>query len=325
MATHAPLPIPLTRWLLGRRRASRLGFTLTELLVALIVGTLIMGSLLYFVVELLGVNAREERLTQVQQDMNRALQYIERDLREAAYVYADPATVAGLLSGVDTLGTPALAFWRTEPIALNDVTGDANTLGPCTGRTGAALTQCEILRARQVTYELVIYFVRPNNEPGNIWSGPNRLVRYRFPAYSDLDNLTFRTGYVDPLSTGFAQWAPSGNTTSGTSAVLVDSVDGHDDDFEVECPDDTSPSPATAAIDANSFFTCFPDSALAADGSAQADASRSLTVFLRGNLSRDNSTITFGPAAEASRLPTLSTEVQARGVTGRVDPNTTDR
>ena len=323
MATHAPLPIPLTRWLLGRRRASRLGFTLTELLVALIVGTLIMGSLLYFVVELLGVNAREERLTQVQQDMNRALQYIERDLREAAYVYSNPATVAGLLSDVSTLGTPTLAFWRTEPIALTDGTGDANTLGPCTGRTGAALTQCEILRARQVTYELVIYFVRPNL-PGDIWAGPNRLVRYRFPAYSHLNNLTFRTGYVDPLTTGFAQWSPSGNIT-GIKAVLVDSVDDHDSGFSVVCPGGTTPSPANAITAANSFFTCFPTSALAADGSAQADASRSLTVFLRGNLSRDNSTITFGPAAEASRLPTLSTEVQARGVTGRVDPNTTDR
>jgi len=324
MATHAPLPLPLTRWLLGRRWTSRLGFTLTELLVALIVGTLIMGSLLYFVVELLGVNAREERLTQVQQDMNRALQYIERDLREAAYVYSNPATVAGLLSDVSTLGTPTLAFWRTEPIALTDGTGDANTLGPCTGRTGAALTQCEILRARQVTYELVIYFVRPNL-PGDIWAGPNRLVRYRFPAYSKLNNLAFNDGYVDPLTTGFAQWSPSGTIKGTSSAVLVDSVDGHAPTFNVECPTDTTPSPANAITAANSFFTCFPTSALAADGSAQADASRSLTVFLRGNLSRDNSTITFGPAAEASRLPTLSTEVQARGVTGRVDPNTTDR
>jgi prepilin-type N-terminal cleavage/methylation domain-containing protein len=326
MATRSPLPLPLARWLLNHPRASRsrLGFTLIELLVALIVGTLIIGSLLYFAVELLGVNAREERLTQVQQDMNRALKYIETDLREAAYIYADASTPAAELSDVANVGTPVLAFWRTEPIRLSDTSGSTNTLGPCSGQPNPAkVTECEVLRSRQVTYDLVIYFVSPN-EAGGIWAGPNRLIRYHLPAYKDLGRLDFSNGYADPLVGGFADWESSGNTR-GTMPVLVDSVDSHDSAFTVACPTGTTLSPANAATAGNHFFTCFPKSAIVG-GVAQADAPKSLFVFLRGNFAQaGNSILTFGPAAAASRLPTLSTEVQARSVQGSVDPATRDR
>ena len=311
MAVHSPHP--LTRWLLGRRRAAgQKGFTLTELLVSLIMGTLIMGSLLYLVVELLGVNAREERLTQVQQDTRRALDYMSREVREAVFIYADPNTLLGTkqLTDAGTLGTPILAFWRLRDIQIlaDTATGTKTALGTCpTGKT----EECGILRLRQSGYSLVVYFVQSNGA-GSIWAGPNRIIRYELPPYSDVGNLTLTTGYRDPTLPGnsFATWerATGSTATAGTAAVLTDSIDVHDASAGVGCPTGLTAFPTA---NANNFFTCTDPNATASDN-------QTLYLFLRGSTAQNNGgSLTFGPVGEGSRLPTLNTEIQIRGVLQR--------
>ena len=311
MAAHSSHP--LTRWLLGRRRASRQkGFTLTELLVSLIMGTLIMGSLLYLVVELLGVNAREERLTQVQQDTRRALEYMSREVREAVFVYADPATLVEdtRLTDTGTLGTPILAFWRLRDIEILAPTaaGTSTALGTCPSGKDQ---ECGILRLRQSGYSLVVYFVQ-ENDPGSIWSGLNRIIRYELSPYSHIGNLTRTTGYRDPTLPGnsFDTWerATGENTTAGTPAVLTDGIDAHDASAGVGCPTGLTAFPAA---NANNFFTCTNPTATVSDN-------QTLYLFLRGSTAQnDGVRLTFGPVGEGSRLPTLNTEVQIRGVLER--------
>ncbi|MBD2428804.1 prepilin-type N-terminal cleavage/methylation domain-containing protein [Phormidium sp. FACHB-1136] len=315
----AQSPHPLTRWLLGRRRASRQqGFTLTELLVSLIMGTLIMGSLLYLVVELLGVNAREERLTQVQQDTRRALDYMSREVREAVFIYTNPTAVVSQLTNAPPQSTAVLAFWHLRDIEdqIGALNADCTTYG-----TPEQRELCGILKLRRSVYDLVVYFVRPNTA-GDIWSGPNRIIRYELTAFSDLSQLTYTTGYVDPSlpNSNFAAWEKAGGAssttaTAGTAAVLTDSIDD-DASAGVGCPTGLSPSPDTnpadGIVDANNFFTCTNPTATASDN-------QTLYLFLRGSADPNDGSrsVTFGPVGEGSRLPTLNTEIQIRGVLQR--------
>jgi prepilin-type N-terminal cleavage/methylation domain-containing protein len=292
----SPLPsVALTRWLLQRAKTSRRGFTLTELLVAIVVGSIILTSLLYLVIELLGTNLREERLTQAQQDTRRALDYISRDAREAVYVYADPTTVASQLSDAPADSTAVLAFWRLKPI-------DIGAIADCT------TDECTTLRVRQSVYDLVVYFHKPN-DPGDIWSGPGRIIRYELTNYLNLASGPVTAGYVDPSLTrdGFANWAPTG-VTRGSKPVLADFIDIHNPELgEGDCPAAFLPS---TTAESNNFFVCVRSA-----GTGDDPLNQSMSVFLRGSTA-DTGTgtaIIFGPTSEGSSLPIISTEVLVRG------------
>jgi len=311
MAAQLPSKV-LTRWLLQKAKANQRGFTLTELLVAIVVGSLILGSLLYIVVELLGTNAREERLTQAQQDTKRALDYISRDVREAVFVYADPATVVAQLTDEPT-GTPVLAFWRLKPINVAQ-------LPACTGDNKGI---CETLKVRQNVYDLVVYFHRDNSD-NPLWSGPGRIIRYELTNYSNLSNLTPTPGYSDPSRTGnFTGWVRGTDNTNGTAVVLADYIDTHnaDDDTVVTCPDGLKASPGANPTNSNNFFVCVREGIVNDN-----NLNQSLYVFLRGSTTDLNSgtSVVFGPTSSASRLPTINTEVQVRGVIEKQGPKTTE-
>ena len=132
------------------------GFTLLELLIAIFIGSLISTTMLFLVVEMLKVNGREETLTQTQQDIRRAADYITREIGEAIYVYETPDDVLGQLDDAifaDPNVEPILAFWRIDPLDETDI----NSLGDCAAFTGDDLEECRALLVRQATYTLVVY------------------------------------------------------------------------------------------------------------------------------------------------------------------------
>ncbi len=314
MAAQLP-STALTRWLLQKAKANQRGFTLTELLVAIVVGSLILGSLLYIVVELMGTNAREERLTQAQQDTKRALDYISRDVREAVFVYADPASVIAQLTDEPTDTTAVLAFWRLKPINVAQ-------LPDCTGRADAAT--CETLKVRQNVYDLVVYFHRDNID-NPIWSGPGRIIRYELTNYSNLSNLTPTSGYSDPSTTGnFTGWVKGTGNTNGTAVVLADYIDNPAAaNTNIACPPGLTapPDPSANPTNSNNFFVCAREG-IEVDGN---NTNQSLYVFLRGSTTdiTSGTSVVFGPTSRDSRLPTINTEVQVRGVIQRQGPKTT--
>ena len=300
-------------------RATQQGFTLIELLIAMVVGSIIIGSLLYVVVELLQINRREELLTQTQQDMRRAIDYIVRDVSEAVFVYADPANVVGRITDPPQNtpdATPILAFWRLDPLSQAEL----DTLDGinCAGATAA---RCETLKIRQSTYTLVIYY-HAENPPGGtgLWNGPARIVRYELPQYADLGNFVQRAGYSDPSLTGdFSNWANdpdfAGVATNGSKAVLTDFVDSSDGVPTCNNPDDYVLSPGAP----NSFFTCVRTGEIDdADEVLALRTNQSIRVFLRGNAQ----TSRFGITAfsESGQLPALDSEVFIRGVLQRQPP-----
>ena len=315
-------------WLLRARLTLRSGFTLIELLIAVVVGGIIVSTMLYLVVELLQINRREEVLTQTQQDMRRALDYIARDAGEAVYIY--PTPFAGIDTNNDTiadttlieqLGTslpddaePVLAFWRLDPLdPSNPKTQELFNKACSTFPTDAERSECNTLKARQGYYTLVIYAQQENGDDNTLWGGQARIIRYELPKYSsaNLPTLVDNSGYAEPTgeNNSFANWVKGPGTANGRSTVLTDYLDNPVPDQSPECPDNYLATPA----ESDNFYACVRLNTSEEDEDGLTIGSnQTLVVFLRGNAATEKAGfVTF---SKAGRLPTLKSEVLIRGV-----------
>jgi prepilin-type N-terminal cleavage/methylation domain-containing protein len=211
------------------------GFTLIELLVAMVISSLIVSGLLYLVVEVLGINQKDASRSDTQRDMQLAMDYITRDLREAFYVYGteidvDPVTgnptqlvsclSASPVGGADTRGAnnqctgllsylpnhlkdgnniPVLAFWKPEPLPEN-VTAYCKANAASIGLTVVNNAIDRVPCVAQRMYTLVVYSL--NNDPtGGIWKGRARIKRYALPHFPESSvNGTKKTGWVAPVA-----------------------------------------------------------------------------------------------------------------------------
>lgn len=306
------LPKPffrLHRFLLPSKRLNISGFTLLELLVAMIVSSIVISGLLYLVVELLKTDRRESVLDQTQRDMQRAIDYIGDDIREAVFLYDDPSVLSTQITDLPSGATPILAFWRPDPITTGIPTCSTFT-------DPTKLNQCEVLRIRQSAYSLVMYLQKPKDNNAN-WSGKSRIIRYKLDKYSNLANLDSTAGYRDPTAEGvsFRSWTRLGAATAGTSSVLVDFVDEPVPSGPLANPPSCtnlgtgySLVPSTASTTNTSFFGCIRNLNAVDAGGGNQDA----YLFLRGNV--DGAGSGLGPIGRDSGLPTLETRVLMRGV-----------
>ncbi len=307
------------------------GFTLIELLVTVVVGSVIVAGLLYLVVELLQVNRREEVLTQTQQDVQRALDYITTDLREAVYVYTDPYDVIGadkINNLPPSAGTPILAFWRLDPVEPDNSFWSVNC-STAFSNDPVKQAECDTLKIRQSFYTLVIYLQQTNNA-NDPWGGPSRIIRYELPKYSasSVASLTPIRGYWDPTATGnsFKDWKRASTTvagqnlvtgdTRGTPTVLVDYVDtlGNSAATAPTCQTGYTASPPNS----NTFYACVSNAASVNNptpGPNQTDqgVNQTVEVFLRGNATTNRPGL-ITTYSEAGRTPTLRSEILIRGV-----------
>ena len=310
-------------WLLRARLTLRSGFTLIELLIAVVVGGIIVSTMLYLVVELLQINRREEVLTQTQQDMRRALDYIARDAGEAVYIYSTPAAVTAKLSDFPKESTKreaVLAFWRLDPLDPSSQGVKDLFKKDCSTEftTVADRGECNTLKIRQGYYTLVVY-AKETNTKNDIWGGKSRIVRYELPKYTSggIANLTKTPGYDEPTGTfpngtpkRFDLWKSTGNTT-GNVVVLTDYVDDSTANVTNDCPSDYAKTPATA----DNFYVCVQkntSTTSALDSRLTNNSNQTLIVFLRGNVDTQGSGITT--FSSTGRLPTLKSEVLIRGV-----------
>lgn len=310
----------LAHWRVRTRNLRQAGFTLLELLVAVLIGGIITSGLLFLIVELLKVDVREETLTQVQQDMRRALDYINSDLSEAVYVYSDPTTVTNQLNDAPDNSTPILAFWRLDPLDAEDI----DDLGDC-GSKGEQEEECSTLKVRQAYYTLVVYY-HVQNQGDDIWDGQSRIVRYSLPKYTgDVADLNIRPGYADPTLpipdsnpqrfNTFQDWEKGAGDTEGEKPTLVDYVNLPNDatntcdvdkDGTADSVDLSQPFPATS----DSFYVCVRSGATATE---TAQTNQSIVVYLQGNAEAGSAAVNAS-VSENSRLPRLETEVLIRGV-----------
>jgi prepilin-type N-terminal cleavage/methylation domain-containing protein len=208
------------------------GFTLLEVLVAALIGSIIISALLWMVVQLVGAEQRESSLVETEREMQLALDYMLTDLREAVYVYdgscnnptgTDPPTttscpayaayVMGDLTN-DTNSIPVLAFWKSEAVDVtqldSDVSGltdtDMDGTPECedfatTDATVAA--ECSTIRQQRNAYSLVVYI--HETESSDTWSGESRIRRYELDKYTSTDGTNTITDPPRLISANLGQ------------------------------------------------------------------------------------------------------------------------
>ncbi len=316
-----------------KQRQRTKGFTLIELLISLIIASMVVAGLLYGVVELTSIDRRESIVDQVQRDMNRAMEYMTDDLKEAVYVYADPQPIATQLAAdsvfPDDAGeVPILAFWRIDPIEEN--------LPDCTSVASALVADCQLLEIRQAAYTLVVYAQKANDGNSN-WPGQSRIVRYELSRYSDLATLTDKSGYRDPTDpedefAAFGSWQSQG-IPDGVSAVLADYVQAPT--FPVPVTLDRAPLsdvdgpcsgygndangnqlysvvPTNATVDLNNtFFACVRNPVLDTGSSGNQD----VYLFLRGNVQGVQGGVRS--FSDETSLPIIERQVLVRGIVNK--------
>jgi type II secretory pathway pseudopilin PulG len=319
------------------------GFTLIELLVSIILGSTIVLALMALVIELLTTDARETARTETQREMQMALDYISRDLREAVYVY-DGACLAGQDERPKTEGAaakcgalfskiqvppksvPVLAFWKLD--SLPEKVKCPETLDCLSGRS----------------YTLVVYLLARNDANDPTWKGKARIQRFELPKYNI--NGVATTGYADPVDseegTTFTNWPGKGkslnvNVGIGNAPVLVDFVDDRslgdpelqealgEANIDVACPEEYILTPHNATLgkygfeQVRNFYACIKvTDALKPDRDTSTDATtafnQKVILFIRGNAAGKPGI----KDANEGYMPAIATQVLNRGVFDKV-------
>ncbi|MEA5617083.1 hormogonium polysaccharide secretion pseudopilin HpsC [Cronbergia sp. UHCC 0137] len=136
------------------------GFTMIELLVALIISFAVITPLLAMMVSIMNTEQKEQAKMFSEQEIQTALNYISRDLQQAVYIYDETGVKAirsQLPGPTATDRFPVLVFWKRELVS------DAIT-APDNGKDDAFV------------YSLVAYYII--KESSTIWSNAARIGRW---------------------------------------------------------------------------------------------------------------------------------------------------
>ncbi len=186
------------------------GFTLIELLVAIIIAFLVITPLMTFMIGVMDNDRKEQAKVTSEQEIQTAIDYINRDLQQAVYIYdkngltqnnnpttvsssgikdqIPPASGATATSCTDTaVCTPVLVFWKRNFLP-NSVGITAST------QTAANSTDDSFV------YSLVGYYLITNS--GSTWSSQARIGRFEIKskpssAYAN-SNFSTDTGFKNP-------------------------------------------------------------------------------------------------------------------------------
>lgn len=260
---HTPGSHPISNLLLRFlvTRSDRGGFTLLELLVSMIISSIVVSGLLYLVVEIMGANQRDASRSDTQRDLQMAMDYIARDVREATFVYGvTQATKAdgtldtkesclyaysdalvrgqsskctGLLSFLppfltSTTNIPVLAFWKPEslPSTMRSACKtNAQNVGKSSNETGYNAALNAIPCVSQQMYTLVVYSLNTAPAVGFNWRGKARITRYQLPNFSE--SAVIATGIYPGWAAPIAKdkrpltWPVGDKTDSATNVVTT--------------------------------------------------------------------------------------------------------
>ncbi len=246
------------------KRSDRNGFTLLELLIAMVISSIVVSGLLSLVVNILQTNQRDASRSDTQRDMQMAMDYIVRDVREAAYVYGvTQATNAdgtlgnkesclhsygdaldrgrnsrctGLLSFLPPFLTspnniPVLAFWKPEPLPSGMRTScraNSQNVGKLLGETGFNADLNAVPCVSQRMYTLVVYSL--NTQPAGTfsWKGKARITRYQLPNFTEIAVVGPRAvnpGWAAPIAKDKRPLTwPVGDTSTATNINVQNRV-----------------------------------------------------------------------------------------------------
>lgn len=137
------------------------GFTLVELLIAMILAVLVITPLMGFMISVMDTDRREQAKATSEQEIQAALDYIARDLQQAIYIYDDKGIdlIKDQLPGKDSTDrVPVLVFWKRELV---------NKVIPVTGSD----------KDDTYVFSLVAYYLIKDDNPN--WSKAARISRWQ--------------------------------------------------------------------------------------------------------------------------------------------------
>ncbi|WP_066384301.1 hormogonium polysaccharide secretion pseudopilin HpsC [Anabaena sp. CA = ATCC 33047] len=308
------------------------GFSLIELLVAMILAVLVITPLFGFMISVMNTDRQEQAKATTEQEIQAALDYIARDLQQAVYIYdadgitrnRNTTTIAS--SGIrdqippvksapncsptsasnPSVCTPILVFWKREFVADSVRVSSAADSEKDDG----------------FAYSLVAYYLITNpNSANSKWSPSARIGRFelRGPVNATYSSVTAQAGFNPPplsesvigstLKEKMNQWQSSlDETGSYTQRVetLVDFISTTGPAITTNtagvCPG-TNASPKLVGSLTSGFFACIDTSQVVAQ------------VYLRGNAFArlyNHNNITFTNTV-STYFPSASIRVQGRG------------
>ncbi|MDS3860623.1 prepilin-type N-terminal cleavage/methylation domain-containing protein [Thermosynechococcaceae cyanobacterium BACA0444] len=324
---------------------SKSGFTLVELLVAIVIGLLITATLGSILVNILSSDSSQTARSEVEQDVQSTVSFIMSDLSQASYVYDGNCMQGqgsasssnstnfcpGLVNHIPSLGTgitPVLAMWILEPVPYYGTTTQIPT--SCSG-LGALQQDCSSLQSSRRAYSLIVYYL--DTTTNSQFGGLARLRRYVLRKYTTLtsSSMSITTGYVDPFPNDskialFRRWPYDGadSATNQQSSlpsnnlslapVVADYIDANWTGVAatpIACR--TNPdyirTPLTSS--ANSFYACVLNKSDSTTGTQSPGKNTSTFVYLRGNTQgKSGFTISTGTQVR----PVVTAIVLSKGV-----------
>ncbi len=219
------------------------GFTLIELMVAMVLAVLVITPLLGFMINILDTDRKEQAKINSEQEIQTALDYIAQDLQQAIYIYdADGinAIKSQLLYSGSTDRVPVLVFWKRkfekEAIELDKVITDKK-------------------KNDAFVYSLVSYYLiedNKKNDENDIWSNQYRIARFELSDGITADDDYNTKGNSKTADPGFKlfdlnktqgtleqkmnDWEKEGNYQNSQNAdVLVDYIDSSQGLKTIDC------------------------------------------------------------------------------------------
>lgn len=219
----------------------------------MMIGSMISAGLLFLVIQLIQTNSREAARSDTQRDLQAAIDYIARDIREAVYVYdgncllerptGSTLECPGLKNYLPTAisetanNLPVLAFWRVDPLTqglvqrcISNADSFSITNRSDPNRNPAAIKGVPCLSGRM--YTLVVYSLNSNKTTTGA-RGRARIMRYELPQFTT-DGSTktppvINQGWVDPTrkETDFFVWPLDSSTVGAGSPISLQSKDGN--------------------------------------------------------------------------------------------------
>jgi len=325
----APMLDLLTKRLKQSPKSSQQGFTLIELMVAMIIATIIITPLLGFMVNILNRDRIEQAKATSEAEIQAAIDYIAQDLEQAVYIYnasgienVSTATSPGINNQIPPVATPTstickdaakcfpvLVFWKRETVK-NVISNSGSSAKDDT-----------------FVYSLVAYYLIKDDAVGGTWSNNTaRIGRFQIkdgvidPNDPTIPGTPPTPKYVAPIDPGYQgfdlslsgstladkmnRWTKSSTDYTNQVVTLIDYVDKGTTNSPLQnCPTNTQRVPAATTI--RGFYACV-------------DSSNTLAqVYIRGNaLARiDNTNYSYN-AGNSAYFPTASVQVKGRGFLG---------
>ncbi|AKG23335.1 hormogonium polysaccharide secretion pseudopilin HpsC [Calothrix sp. 336/3] len=289
------------------------GFTMLELLVAMVLAVLVITPLMLLMINILNTDRQEQAKANSEQEIQAAIEYINRDLQQSIYIY-DNTGVNAIKTQLPTVtnGNPVLVFWKREFRKDKAVTTISGTT----------------FNDDTFVYSLVAYYlVKDDAAP---WSKAARISRFQIKdgvlnkngstctgVYDTTNKFTecpdpgfkpFNLQVQGTLQTKMNAWTKHTSTYTQKAIALVDFVD-HSSTSETaptaSCPTGFSTITPTSAI--TGFYACV--------NSVSSENRSVAEVYLRGNaLARlsDNSNDIKYTASKVNYFPV--TKVRTQGL-----------